>query len=191
MAIRSLRILFRFDWPDGRVTRFWDGAGPFVGADLSVWKGAALVTGSLDSVEQAINGDASSLSMTLCGVAAEAGDALWDYYQSVGFKGATMNIQLQACGDDDQPVGSPRVVYSGNLDNVVFDETVSDDRLMSNVTVDITNRFTLRRLSNGASLSDADQRARSAVLNPGASPDRFAERVPLMFNKTIVWPRYS
>lgn len=191
MAIRSLRIFFRFDWPDGRITRLWDGAGPFIGADLSVWKGAALITGSLDAVEQAVNGDASSLSMTLSGVSAETGDALWDYYQSGGFIGATLQIQIQACGDDDQPIGAPRVVYSGRLDNVVFDETVADDRPTANVTVDVTNKFSLRKLSNGASLSDADQRARSAVLNPGANPDRFAERTPLMFNKTVVWPRYS
>lgn len=191
MAIKSLRILFRFDWPDGQITRLWDGAGPFIDTAAQLWKGAGLITGSLDAIEQAINGDASSLSMTLSGVSRETGDAAWSYYQNGGFKGATMQILIQACDDRDQPTGTPKVVYSGNLDNVVFDETVTDDRPTANVTVDVTNRFTLRLASNGASLSDVDQRARSAKLNPDAPPDRFAERVPLMNNKTIVWPRYT
>lgn len=191
MPTRSLRILLRFNWPDGQVTRYFDGAGPFVDSEGDVWKGAGLLTGSLDAIEQAINGDAASLSLTLSGVSAEAGDALWDYCQAGGFIGATLQISILACNDDDQPVGSARVVYSGRLDNAIFDEAVSDGRPVANVTVSVTNKFTLRRHANGAALSDADQRARSAVLNPGAAPDRFAERVPLMFNKTVVWPRFS
>lgn len=189
--VKSLRILFRFDWPDGRVTRLWDGAGPFVDADRAVWKGAGLITGSLDAIEQAINGDAASLSVTLSGVSAETGDAFYDYYRGGGFTGATLKLLILACDDSDQPVGSAKVVYSGSLDNVVFDEGVSDDRPTASVTVDVTNRFSLRLASNGASLSDVDQRARSAKLNPDAPPDRFAERVPLMNGKTLTWPRFS
>lgn len=191
MATKSLRILFRFDWPDGSITRLWDGAGPFVDAAAQLWKGAGLVTGALDAIEQAINGDASSLSMTLSGVSRETGDAAWNYYHDGGLTGATMQILIQACDARDQPVGTPKVVYSGRVDNAVFDETVTDDRPTASVTVDVTNRFTLRLASNGASLSDVDQRARAAKLNPDATPDRFAERVPLMNNKTIVWPRFS
>lgn len=191
MAIRSLRILLRFDWPDGAVTRFWDGAGPLIDPDGNLWKGAGLITGSLDAIEQAVNGDAASLSLTLSGVSPETGDAAWDYFKGGGFKGATLKILLLGCDARDQPTGAARVVFSGNIDNVTFDETVADGRPVANVTMDVTNRFTLRLATNGASLSDVDQRARSAKLNPDAPPDRFAERVPLMNNKTIVWPRFS
>jgi hypothetical protein len=58
------------------------------------------------------------------------------------------------------------------------------------MTVEVTNRFTLRRLKSGAVLSDADQRARAAAVNPEEEPDRFCERVPLLQDKTITWPRW-
>jgi hypothetical protein len=66
-----------------------------------------------------------------------------------------------------------------------------DEGVTASISVECTNRFTLRRLTSGAVLSDADQRARAAVLNPLGTADRFCERVPLMQDKTIVWPRWN
>ncbi len=190
MATRSLRILLKFERTDGVVSRLWDGSGPFVDGTGAIWSGAGLVTG-LDAVEQAINGDASGLSLALSGVTSETADRIWQFDQAGGLIGATLQILIQACRADDQPSGAPRILFTGRVDNVLFEDSGQGDRAVGTVTVTVTNRFTLRRAVNGSVLSDADQRARSSVLNPDAAPDRFAERVPLMQTKTIVWPRFS
>lgn len=192
MTISSLRILLRFDWRDAAntVTRLWDGAGPYVDADGQIWLGAGLVTG-LDAIEQAINGEAAGLSFMVSGISREVADRIWASHLAGDLVEGTVRILLQACDSADQPVGAPRIVYTGRVDNFVAADGIEGDRLVSQVTVATTNKFSFRRQPNGAVLSDADQRARSAILNPGAAPDRFAERVVLMQNKTVVWPRYN
>lgn len=186
----SLRILIEFTWPNDIVTRLWDGAGPFVDADLNVWRGAELTEG-LDAVEQAINGEAYTLAMTLTGVPSSVGDIAYQTYVDGNIVGGTVRILLLECDDNDQATGSPETRFTGTVDNVVFDDAANDEGITSNISVECTNRFTLRRLTSGAVLSDADQRARAAVLNPMGTADRFCERVPLMFDKTIVWPRWN
>lgn len=189
---RTVRILFRFDWTDGQITRLWLGGGPYVDANLDLWRGSALVDDSqLDDIEQAVNGNASTLNVALSGVSSETAGAVWIYYQGGNLIGSTMQIMIQPCDARHRPVGSPRVVFGGNLDNVVFDDAASEEGVLSTVTAQVTNKFQVRNLTNGAVLSDADQRARAKILNPSAPPDRFAERVVLMQTKSLVWPRFS
>lgn len=187
---RSLRILIEATWPNDVVTRLWDGSGPYVDAEMNVWRGSSLVTG-LDAIEAAINGEAYTLNMSLTGVQSEIADNAWLSYEHDELIGGIVKIMFQPCDDDDQPVGDPQVRFTGTVDNLVIDDTVAGDRPESSVTFEVTNRFTLRRLTHGAVLSDADQRARSAAVNPEAEPDRFCERVPLLEDKTIVWPRWN
>jgi hypothetical protein len=192
MARRTARILFRFDWADAQVTRLWLGAGVYVDAEGDLWRGAGLVDDSqLDDIEQAVNGNASTLNVSLSGVSPETAGAIWQYYQDGNLIGSTLQIMIQPCDARHRPVGSPRVAFGGNLDNVVFGDEASDDDVLSTVTIQVANKFQVRNLTNGAVLSDPDQRARSAILNPGANPDRFAERVVLMQTKSLVWPRFS
>jgi hypothetical protein len=188
----SLRILVRVDWMTEAetVTRLWDGAGPYVDADGNVWIGASAFNG-LDAVEQAINGEASTLNLALAGVSGDQADLVWLSYTNDEIIGSTVRILIQPCDANDQPVGAAETRFTGTIDNILFDDTVVGDRPTSSITVECTNRFTLRRLTNGAVLSDADQRARAAVLNPLGTADRFCERVPLMQDKTIVWPRWN
>lgn len=190
MTTRSIRILVPFYWPNGKVSRLWDGSGPLADQEGNIWKGLTLLEG-LDQIEHAINGEAYTLSMALSGVSSSLADVAWAEYQNGDIIGGRVRILIQPCDQYDQPQGAPEVRFTGDIDNIKFDEFVQDEQPHSTITVDCTNRFTLRRLRNGSALSDTDQRARSAVLNPGAPPDRFAERVPLMRDKKLVWPRYT
>lgn len=194
MTERSARILLRFDWADAAatVTRLWLGAGVYVDGAGEIWKGAALVDDEqLEDIEQAINGEAARFTVGLSGVSPQTAGLAWDFYQGGNLIDSTLQILIQACDRRLRPAGTPRVVFTGRVDDVSFEDVVSGETTSSSALVLITNKFSLRRLTNGAVLSDADQRARAAVLNPEADPDRFAERVPLMQNKTVVWPRYS
>lgn len=186
-------ILCRIDWvdEDNTVTRLWDGSGPYVDGNGDLWLGSALLTG-LDNVDLAINGEASTLNVELAGIPSEAADATWLSFTNDEMIGATFRLYIQPCNAVTlQPSGDPEVKFTGTLDNVLFQETASDEGVRSTLELEITNRFTLRRLSNGAVLSDTDQRARSAVLNPSGDPDQFCERVPGMADKTVVWPRWN
>lgn len=190
MATGSLRILCEITFPNDVVGRLWDGAGPYVDADGEVWVGTAGVTG-LDVIEKAINGESYTLELVLAGVRSDLGDLAWQSYLDDEVIDGTVRIMLQACDAYDQPDGGPRVVFSGKVDNLRVDDVAGDNEVTSTITIEATNRFTYRRLTNGAALSDADQKARSAVLNPGANADRFCERIPGLLDKTIVWPRWS
>lgn len=189
MSIASLRILVQFDWPTGAVSRLWDGAGVFVGADGEAWKGCTLTDG-LDDLEMAINGEASTLNLALSGVGSTAADMAWLSYENDEIIGATVRIMIQPCDQGDQPAGGMEVMFTGRIDNIVFDDAVDGERARTAITVEVTNRFTLRRLENGGVLSDTDQRARSAAVNPDAPPDRFADRVPGLEDKTTAWPKW-
>jgi len=189
MRPKSIRILVQFNWPTGSVSRLWDGAGPFVDSDGDVWKGCSLADG-IDDLEMAINGEAAALNMALMGVGAADADAVWLSYTKEQIVGAIVRISIQPCDDDDQAIGAREVMFTGRVDNIIFDDAVTGDRPVSAITAEVTNRFTLRRLENGGVLSDADQRARSAAVNPYAVPDRFAERVPALEDKTVAWPKW-
>jgi hypothetical protein len=188
MAGSSVRILIRFDWPDGQVTRLWDGAGAFIDGDGEVWRGAGQITG-IDELERAVNGEAPGMTVTLSGVSAETAGHIWIYHQAGNLIDANLLVLLQGCDDNDQPEGTPRTVFTGFIANAVFDDQGGDDPV-SAVSAEIQNKFSLRRLPNWAVLSDTDQKAWSAVINPGAPPDRFCERTSLLETKTVVWPRF-
>lgn len=190
MAVRSLRILVEATWPDDSVDRLWDGSGPFVDGDGEVWRGCTLTEG-LDAIEQAFNGEASTLNIALTGVDSQFTDFAWLNHEEENVIGGTIRIMILPCDENDQPSGDPQVKFIGTIDNIIFDDSVSGDKPVSDVVIECTNRFADRRRSNGGVLSDADQRARSAAINPSADPDRFCERVPLMKDKTIVWPRWN
>jgi len=104
---------------------------------------------------------------------------------------AVVQILIQPCDELDQPIGTSQVVFTGRVDNKIFDDQVSGQVVRSTMTLEVVNRFTLRRVKSDRVLSDADQRARSAAVNPGENPDRFCERVPLLEDKTRTWPRWK
>lgn len=189
-AIQSIRILMKIDWPGGSVDRLWDGSGPYVDSDGEVWIGCAAMSG-LEDIELALNGEAYTLEVALSGVDSETGDLVWLYLSNDGIIGAVVRLMIQPCDEWDQAIGAPEVKFTGIIDNITFDDRTSKDGITSILTVEVVNRFTMRRVTHGAVYSDTDQRARSAVLNPTAPPDRICERVPMLLEKTINWPKYN
>lgn len=189
MAVKALRILCRIDFPS-RTFRLWDGAGPYLDANGDVWIGAALNEG-LDQIESAMNGEAATLMLSLSGVDKSISDLAYEDLLDDEVIGAKVLLLIQDCDEWDQPIGEPEVKFTGFVDNMPSDDVVNGDQIVSTIILEVRNRFDLRTLTSGAVLSDVDQRARAKVLNPSAPDDRFAERIPGLADKTVVWPRFS
>ena len=191
MAIKSLRILCDAELPEETI-RIWDGSGGrFVDSDGNIYRPAQFTEDALQSVEAAINGEAYTLALSLISVSQSAADSIWDYDEETSVQGSPFIVKLQILDEQDQPDGDPIVVFTGEIDNLdVVDEDNGGAGIRSMVNIEITNRFTLRTVTNGAVLSDVDQRARSEILNPSAPDDEFCKRVPLMRDQTIKWPNW-
>lgn len=188
--IAAVRILCRVDFPS--VTwRAWDGSGPFLDDEGNLWRQANLAEGALDTIEQAINGEAFTLSLRLSGLDRLSADLAWQDYQNGEIIGSKVRFMTQDIDRYGQPVAPMDVRMTGRIDDLDFEDVAESEQVTTAVTVHIVNRFTLRSLSNGGVYSDIDQKARSKVLNPSGTPDRFCERIPSMIDKTIKWPRFN
>jgi len=176
--------------------RFWDGVGgPYVDPDTGdVYRASQFTEDALQSIEAAINGEAFTLALSLVSVPTGAADEIWEYDETNPVSGSVIQISLQNCDQYNQPTEDPEVVFTGTLDNMTVTDQTSEseegDSQRSTITIEATNVFTLRNITNRAVLSDVDQRARSAILNPSASADRFCERVSQLLSKTIRWPNW-
>src|SRR5690606_1444796 len=155
-------------------------------ADGNLWRCCSLGEG-LDVIEAAINGEAATLTVGLSGVDQQFSDLAWEDEEAGNVIGGTVRVMIQPCDDADQPLGDPEVKFTGRIDNIVFQDAVSGDNPVRQVSIECVNRFSMRNLTSGVVLSDTDQRARSAILNPSADPDKFAERVPGLSEKSVVW----
>ena len=189
-VVRSLKVLARIDFPTGTL-RLWEGSGPYLDADGNVWRSCVLGDDALDAIETAINAEAWTLELGISGVARDLADGIWQDMQDGNVIDSVIRILIQDCDDTDQPVGEPEVKFTGRIDNLRFDDAVQDRQIRSAIIIECTNRFALRSLTNGAVLSDVDQRARAARLNLEADADRFCERVPSLGQKTINWPAWN
>lgn len=186
----SLRILCKMDFPSSTV-RFWDGSGPYMDASGEVWRQTVLADGVIDQIEAAINAEAYTFPLTLSGVAEEISNIAWRETDDGDVIGAKVTIYIQECDELDQPSGDPEVRFTGYIDDIDFADQAQDKSTTSSVTIYVRNRFTLRTLTSGVTLSDVDQKARSAVLNPGGNADRIAERIPELVDKSIKWPAWN
>lgn len=190
MTVKSLRVLCRVFLPSTTL-RFWDGSGgPFIDGDGEIYRACVLTEDALSQIEAAINAEAFTLSLQLSGIDEETSDAVWADYQAGNIVGSLFQIQLQRCDDREQPYSDPSMRFTGTISNLNFVDQASADGIKSTIQVDVANRFTLRSVTNGAVLSDVDQRARAKVLNPTAPDDRFCERMPGLKDRTIRWPSW-
>lgn len=194
MAIKSLKILIRMTFPDASVVRLHDGAGPFVDENGEFWQGAMLTEG-LDEIEHAINGEAATLMLGISGVSTDASGLAFEEMEAGNVIDGRVQLLLQSLDEWDQPSGAPEVKFTGTIDNMPMADVAAETGVSSTITLEIANRFSLRKLTSGAVLSDVDQRARSRFLNPAAWAlgqfDRFCERIPGLSDKTIRWPRFT
>lgn len=190
MATKSLRVLARVALPSGTI-RFWDGSGgPFIDSAGDLYRSCVLTEDALAQIEAAINAEAFTLSLVLSGIDELTSNAVWLDYQAGNVVGSLFQVMLQKCDDYDQPTGTPLVRFTGTISNLNFVDQAGADGISSTIQVDVANRFTLRTMTNGAVLSDVDQRARSRKLNPAAGDDRFCERIPALKDRTIRWPSW-
>lgn len=191
MAIKSLRILCDIELPATDPIRIWDGSGgTFVDGDGNFYRPAQFTEDALQSLEAAINGEAFTLALSLISVSQSAADQIWDYDETTSVQGSPFIVKLQILDENEQPDGEPIIVFTGEIDNLDVADESGEDGITSMVNIEVTNRFTLRTVTNGAVLSDVDQRARSDVLNPSAADDEFCKRTPLMRDQTISWPNW-
>lgn len=191
MAIKSLRILCDAVLPDHTV-RVWDGSGgSFVDEDGNIYRPAQFTDDALQQIEAAINGEAYTLALSLVSVSSSVADQIWQYDETTSIQGSPFVVKLKVLDEDEQPDDQdPIVVFTGEIDNLDVVDEATATGITSRVNLEITNRFTLRTLTNGAVLSDVDQRARAKLLNPSAPDDEFCERVPTMRDKTVKWPNW-
>lgn len=190
MAVKSLRILAQLDLPSGSL-RFWDGSGgPFTDADGEIWQSCILTEDALAQIEMAINAEAFDLALVISGISEDVSNQIWADYQTGTIKGSLFRIFVQDCDERDQPSGAAQIKGTFRVDNLIFNDQASEDQVRSTITVEMANRFSMRRLTNGSVLSDVDQKERAKILNPSAPVDRFAERVILMRDKTVRWPNW-
>lgn len=189
--IKSLRILCDIELPGADTIRIWDGSGgTFVDGDGNFYRPAQFTEDALQSIEAAINGEAFTLALSLISVSQSVADEIWEYDETTSVQGSPFVVKLLILDEDEQPDGDPIVVFTGEIDNLDVADESTEDGIKSIVNIEVTNRFTLRTVTNGAVLSDVDQRARSAVLNPSAADDEFCKRVPLMRDQKIKWPNW-
>lgn len=190
MSIKSLRILCDAILPDHTV-RVWDGSGgSFIDEDGNVYRPAQFTEDALQSIQAAINGEAYTLTLSLISVSQSTADSIWEYDETTSIQGSTFVVKLQILDDMEQPDGDPIIVFTGEIDNLDVADEASDTGITSRVNLEITNRFTLRTLTNGSVLSDVDQRARAKLLNPSAPDDESCKRVSRMRDQTVKWPNW-
>ena len=186
----SLRILCDLELPDQTI-RIWDGtSGLFVDGDGNRYRPSQFTEDALQSVEAAINGEAFTLNLGLINIPQSVANTIWEYDETSSIEGAPFILKLQELDDEENPSGDPDVRFTGTVANLVVDDQATDDGVVSVVKVAVVNSFTLRGMTSGAVLSDVDQKARSAILNPSASADRFCERVPSLRDRKIRWPNW-
>jgi hypothetical protein len=190
MAMTPLRILARAMLPSGTI-RFWDGSGgPFIDVNGDRYRACVLEQDALAQIEAAINAEAFTLSLVLSGIDVDTSNKVWNDYRAGNIVGSVFQVLLQKCDFREQPIGPLKVRFTGTISNLNFVDQASADGISSKIQIDVANRFTLRSVSNGAVLSDVDQRARARILNPFAADDRMCERIPALKDRTIRWPRW-
>lgn len=188
--LKSLRVLCEVNLPS-KTLRWYDGSGgPFIAQDGQIYRSCVLTDDALDQIELAINAEAFTLSLVISGIDGITSDAIWTDYQAGTIKGSRFRLSVQKCDEFDQPMGVPAIKFTGRIDNLIFSDAADEDGIRSSIVVEVTNRFALRKKVNNGVLSDVYQRMHSAIINPGAPTDRFAERIPLYLSKKLRWPKW-
>ena len=166
-------------------------------ANGDVWRGGGEMSAqALQTLQFAFAGEQVTFDATMAATKEDFANIAYQETQDGDVIGAVFQVLTQVCDELGQPTSADPVVrFTGEVIDVKFLDTVQGHEdgheELYQVSLVIANRHYLRRLRSGSVLSDADQKARSAVINPGANADKFCERVPLMSDQTLNWPRFS
>lgn len=167
----------------------WEGDGPLT-REGRLWYGLGQrqdITGnplqSIEGLEQAINGTAAELSMTLSGVDKQVITAARADSDSGEVEGQRLDIYIGFFLDDQAvyPVGNLKTIGSWEMGRPSF---IADGPLTRTIKITAENLFASRSRAPFAMLTDRDQERRY----PG---DKGLEFVPTMTDRTVTWPTFS
>ncbi|WP_310622486.1 hypothetical protein [Flexibacterium corallicola] len=191
MRAKTIKILVLIDFPDEPV-RLWSGSGPYIDADGAHWRGAGeLPQQALQQLEYAFAGEAVQMDFAMSGIPQDIAQIGFEETKKKDLIGSKFQVLLQDCDGYHQPLEtSPKVVFTGRVADFRFKDKVGDVGPIYELIMSVANRNLRRRMTDGSVLSDINQRSRASLLNPHAPSDKFCERVPLLADQTIVWPRF-
>lgn len=158
-----------------------NGFGKLQTKDGREWFGLGGI-GSVEGLEQAINGVSPELRLTVSGVddafmSRAKGEAA-DYFRR------PVMVFSQFYRPDWSLLDSPFAIAWAQMYSLVYSrEPLDDGGWTRSVAITAETPFSGRRRPRNAFLTDRDQQAR----HPG---DRFAERTPGIESKTVKFPRF-
>lgn len=168
-------ILAYFDFLD-MPYRVWRGHGDFF-AGLQTWKGIGDF-GDVGGLDQAINGTAPQVTLSLSGVTPTVAAAAKKSWTKA--RGRAVTIYLQFCSVDPfATLDDPCAIAILTMQGIELQASGPSTRT---VIVHCENKFSARGVPVHGWLSDLDQQARF----PG---DRGLERIPILQNHVVTWPR--
>ncbi|WP_063305340.1 hypothetical protein [Pseudovibrio sp. W64] len=194
MTRRNVMILVALRFPTG-TARMWFGSHTILDKDGHPWRPAGeLPASALTTIQYAFSGEATTMNLSLSAVSQEVADLAYEETQESDVIGSKVQVLLQHCDDDFQPLSSgPVVKFTGEVIDLKFRKRAVNDpdkpQILHDVTLVVGNAFHARKSRRNAVLSDADQRAYSLKVNPDLPPDLSCERITLMSEQTITWPR--
>lgn len=189
LARRKVQCAFlvMFDFASGPM-RVWRGTYRLTTNDGNSWSGLGQL-GSITGVEQAVNGNAPEITLTLSGVDPDAIRKARDEFATEA-KGRHVYVLIQFFGTDDpadpdnqRPLDNPFPVAAARM---LRPEYVADrESGERSIAVKAESLFSLRSRPRWATYTDSDQRARY----PGTTDKGFAF-VGSIVNKVLTWPDY-
>lgn len=158
--------------------RVWTGNGVLKAAGEQ-WSGLGGL-GAIGALEQAMNGEAPEVTMSLSGLDSSILSIARDEFEAEA-KDRLVVVYLQFFNqDDDIPLDAPYPVWSGRIQRPTFTIDASGAR---DISISIESLFALRSRPNYAMYTIADQQSRF----PGDEGFGF---VTSLRNKTVTWPDY-
>jgi hypothetical protein len=161
--------------------RVWSGFGTITAGGHD-WSGLGEV-GSIQGLEQAINGEAPESTFILSGINPEIVRLTREEFEDkAADRLARVYVQFTNA-EDDRPLelfDQPFALWSGQMKTARFELQSTGLR---RITVGCESRFSLRSRPNSSQYTDRDQQKRF----PG---DRGFEFVPTLRNKVVTWPDF-
>lgn len=173
---QTVRMALLLEFLLGTPFRIWLGYGNIITSDGKTWQGFGDV-GTIQGLEQAINGAAPQASFTLSGVTPEIVTALTDTWQQVRYR--QMNVYLQFVdASSGALLDGPAAINRFTMEQVEITFTGPGKR---DVMIHCENIFTARGFPQFGWLSDRDQQSR----HPG---DTGLARIPILQYHVVTWP---